>query len=238
MDVSDLYDAVAITVAASTSYLLARVLYQKFIVPNDFRCKIQCNCGSVLADIHVPFTSRIVRQTNCLCCCDDCIGFAKYIAQKSNPRGQNMLESTDFEAVQMVQFYKSDVTLLEGLQNIKAVQMYKGAPCYRYYAKCCNTPLCLVPTASWAPIIVIYRKLLEKPGIVYDKPDYVLFTSFLPIGGEKHIPSHASVSENLSKSFFVRVLARIFCGVLSFKNSPSPLDGVDHDKLEYVEKEE
>ena len=129
-------EVLGVTAVGAAGYLLLRGIYTAYLSPKDFRARIQCACGNFVADLHVPFGSRIVTPTNCYCCCEDCVGFAEYVAAKKKPvPGQNMVISEKFPAVHMVQFYQCDVTVLEGMEQLQACRLHKTAQCYRYYTK-------------------------------------------------------------------------------------------------------
>mmetsp|Transcript_14359 Transcript_14359/g.16296 ORF Transcript_14359/g.16296 Transcript_14359/m.16296 type:complete len:242 (-) Transcript_14359:199-924(-) len=236
MDVSTQEVSACIAVAAG-ALVLGSVFYKKFIAPNNFACNIQCDCGKVKLQIHVPFSSRFVPQTNCYCCCEDCVGFAKHVATKNDPPGQNFLEN-GFDAVHMVQFYTADVRLEQGGENIQLAEIQKGAPCYRYYAKCCNTPLCLTLRTSWMPICVVYRRLLKEAGKVYDPPKMVLFSDKLEESAKAKVPGNVKQYNGLPAAFLLPAICRLLWGLMAFKSSSNYLGNhVSSSPIECVREE-
>ena len=230
----ELLSGLAVVAATGLSYF---ILFRRSADPDadkTYDLTLKCKCGKVKADIVVPPSSRYSKQTNLYCCCNDCVGFAKYVQSKRDDKSSEVLEK-EFTSVHMVQFYKSDLKFTQGLDLIVPCKLRKGTHVYRYYSSCCNTPLLLQAVPQFFPYVVIYSNLLE-PANIYERSNMVLFGSRLP--ADETIPEGMEVFPTIPLSFFRRVFGRIIYGRWYGKGNPNCLSELDHTKLEIVHEEE
>lgn len=91
---------------------------------------LKCTCGTVKGKTAVVSSKIGTRIT---CCCDDCQAFAHYL-------GQDQSVSDQYGGTDIFQIPVSYLTISEGKSEIACVRLSsKGM--YRWYAKCCNTPI-------------------------------------------------------------------------------------------------
>ncbi len=92
--------------------------------------ELKCSCGNVRGkakNINKSSGTRI------MCCCDDCQSFAQYLNQESSVLDQ-------YGGTDIFQMPISNIKITEGIEQISCVRLSaKGL--YRWYTKCCNTPI-------------------------------------------------------------------------------------------------
>ena len=92
--------------------------------------KLKCSCGKVRGktkDINERSGTRIT------CCCDDCQAFTEYLNQESSVLDQ-------YGGTDIFQMPISNIKITEGTDQLSSLRLSsKGM--YRWYAKCCNTPI-------------------------------------------------------------------------------------------------
>lgn len=191
----------------------------------------QCACGAVRFDLTVPGSSYgLIDQGTAICHCKDCVGFAKALGTN----GELVLTNN---ATQMVQFYQTDVTVVQGAHDVGALKLKEGTMSIRMYCRHCGTPLGLQASHP-VPIIGIYQQLLqsrsdckggELPVVL---PSLVInYDSALP--GTRPYGGCAVVKRGmLAPLFIVRAIGRILLG-LAFSKSGSGLlrDDIDLDSI-------
>ncbi len=92
--------------------------------------KLKCTCGKVSGktkNVNEGSGTRIV------CCCDDCQSFAQYLNQESSVLNQ-------YGGTDIFQMPISSIKITEGIEQISSV-MLNAKGMYRWYAKCCSTPI-------------------------------------------------------------------------------------------------
>jgi len=92
--------------------------------------KLKCSCGKVKGK-----TQNISESsgTRLMCCCDDCQSFAQYLKQESSVLDQ-------YGGTDIFQMPISHVKITAGTEQISSIRLSdKGL--YRWYTKCCNTPI-------------------------------------------------------------------------------------------------
>ena len=91
---------------------------------------LQCACGKVrgkTANLNPTSGTRLV------CCCRDCQSFAQYLQQQKTVLDQ-------YGGTDIWQMPVSQLKITQGNEQIACVRLSaKGM--YRWYAKCCNTPI-------------------------------------------------------------------------------------------------
>lgn len=92
--------------------------------------KLKCTCGKVQGrsdNINSSVGTRIV------CCCDDCQSFALHLGQEHTVLDQ-------YGGTDIFQMPISKLRIIQGIEQIASLRLSsKGL--YRWYAKCCNTPI-------------------------------------------------------------------------------------------------
>ncbi len=105
---------------------------------------LRCACGNVqgvAADVDPNAGTRLS------CCCDDCQSFAHYLK-----RSRNVLDQ--YGGTDIFQMPVANLKLTHGLREVSCVRLSaKGL--YRWYAKCCQTPIgnTLGPAAPFIGLI-------------------------------------------------------------------------------------
>ncbi len=92
--------------------------------------KLKCSCGKVRGK-----TKNVNENsgTRIMCCCDDCQSFAQYLNQESSVLDQ-------YGGTDIFQMPISNIKITEGIEQISSIRLSaKGM--YRWYTKCCNTPI-------------------------------------------------------------------------------------------------
>ena len=91
----------------------------------------ECPCGAVKCQLKLPASSFvIIEQTNAHCQCIDCVGYCR-----ACPNGDYILDNYGSH---LVNFYKSDVTILQGQEKIGAVKLNESTAMVRMYCKECG----------------------------------------------------------------------------------------------------
>ena len=92
--------------------------------------KLKCSCGKVRGK-----TKNVNESsgTRIMCCCDDCQSFAQYLNQESSVLDQ-------YGGTDIFQMPISGVNITEGIEQVSSVRL-SATGMYRWYTKCCNTPI-------------------------------------------------------------------------------------------------
>ena len=107
---------------------------------------LSCGCGTVrgtLRDIGVPAANHVV------CYCSDCRAYARHLGQEGR-----VLDAQGGTAI--YQTHPDAVAIERGADRIAALRMTSKGP-YRWYAACCDTPLCntlSTPKLAFTGVIV------------------------------------------------------------------------------------
>ena len=92
--------------------------------------KLKCSCGNVQGKTEIVNSDS---GTRIVCCCDDCQQFAEHLGQQDTVLDQ-------YGGTDIFQMPISHLKISTGNENIACVRLSsKGL--YRWYAKCCNTPI-------------------------------------------------------------------------------------------------
>jgi hypothetical protein len=187
----------------------------------------QCACGAVRFDLTVPGSSYgLLDQGTAICHCKDCVGFAKALGAN----GELVLTNN---ATQMVQFYQSDVEIVQGESDVGALKLRNGTLSIRLYCRRCGTPLGLQASHP-VPIIGIYHHLLRSRGD-YEGGELPVVLPWLVFNYDSALPGTrpyggcAVVKRGmLAPLFIIRVIGRILLG-LAFSKSGNGLLAQDVD---------
>ncbi len=97
--------------------------------------KLACDCGKVLGKTQSMTAESGNRLT---CCCSDCQSFALYLDGLGRGNAEPILDQ--FGGTDIFQMPVSKLSIETGLEQLACVRLtQKGM--YRWYAKCCNTPI-------------------------------------------------------------------------------------------------
>ncbi|WP_232313432.1 DUF6151 family protein [Enterovibrio coralii] len=91
---------------------------------------IRCECGTltgVLEDVSPK------RGNHMMCYCDDCQRYARYLGD-----AEKWLD--EWGGTEVFQVAPAKIKILTGADQLKCVRL-KPKGIYRYYAKCCRTPI-------------------------------------------------------------------------------------------------
>lgn len=169
-----------------------------------------CPCGAVQLEIYTPFSSYgWIEQTTALCHCRDCIRFAKAL-----DGGDELITN---RATQMTQFYKSDVKVVRGADQIGSLKLRETSVIARCYCKKCKTPLGadFIP----GPVMLLYPSLLRGVNYPLFLPKLVLnYASAEP--GTRRYDRTTTVRQGLLAPLFIcRVFARVILGLFFGKGN-------------------
>jgi hypothetical protein len=121
---------------------------------------LHCQCGSIQA--HVENTS-VIRSNHLRCYCIDCQKFAQALDGSGS-----ILD--EYGGTQIVQVPIGNFKILSGLEHVACLRLSESG-LFRWYAKCCNTPIGNTLGAGWPFIGLIHNfihdeQLEEKVGPV------------------------------------------------------------------------
>jgi hypothetical protein len=165
-----------------------------------------------------------MEQTNALCHCSDCVGYCQATTA-------GFLTDNQASYLQLVQFYKSDVTVTKGSDMIAAVKLHTDTVMIRCHCKICGTPL--GADIGPGPVVLLYSKLLTDYDTVF-LPSLVLnMASALP--GTRAYDRNTIVRQGLgapwfifrvvSRSIIFRVVSRMLLGFIMGKGVGGLLNG-------------
>lgn len=114
--------------------------------------QLQCKCGAVSGTLHEAH-----RAHRGICYCKDCRAYSKHLGKLSETH--DSAGGADFVAASTRQ-----VTFKKGIENIACLSLSTGG-LLRWYAKCCNTPICNTARSWKIPYVGIVRACLDtQPG--------------------------------------------------------------------------
>ena len=204
----------------------------------------QCACGAVKMRLTVPGSSyALVDQTTALCHCHDCVGFVQALASAAASASASETSAGDSApspspttppkcrewmvngATQMVNFYQSDVTILQGLEHVGVLKLTGKTPCIRCYCRRCHTPLGLQADLEPLTIVGIYAHVLTDYPLVF-LPRLVLNVDSATPGVRRYGGVGIVVRRGmLAPLFIVRAMGRVLLGLLLNKGGPGLLGG-------------
>lgn len=170
-----------------------------------FEVNLKCACGTVkgkASAISSKMGNRII------CCCDDCQAFAQFLGQEEKVLDQ-------YGGTDIFQIPVSFLKITEGKSEIACVRLSpKGM--YRWYTKCCKTPIGNTFGAG-GPFIGVIHNFMDNAqtrDVDLGKSKGHVLTKF----------AKAPVPENLkgsSLSINFRMVAKILSWKLKGLNQPS-----------------
>jgi hypothetical protein len=97
--------------------------------------KLSCHCGKVTGVAQNVSAQSGHRLT---CCCSDCQAFSQYLDGLGRTNAEPILDQ--FSGTDIFQMPISNLKIGQGLEKIDCVRLTsKGM--YRWYTRCCNTPI-------------------------------------------------------------------------------------------------
>jgi len=166
--------------------------------------EIRCRCGEVRGIVANPSPQSVNRVT---CYCDDCQAFAHRLGRADllNPQGGS----------DIVQVAPTALTFTRGLDRIVGLRL-KPNGLYRWYAKCCNTPVGNTLTPA-VPFVGLMAQTFDSPNL-----DSVIGAPTGALLGKFAIGEPPKGSTGLNLSVLLRAVARVLGWRLSRKTWPHP----------------
>ncbi len=170
---------------------------------------LQCTCGQFQGQVEVsrPLNRRFV------CLCNDCQAYAHYLDRVDQMLDQN--GGTD-----IVPVFPARMKITRGLENLTVVRLSDDG-IYRWYTKCCKSPIANTPPAK-LPYIGLFSQTLKfadgKAGL-----EKALGSVFARVNGKYGIPPlppGTAKNSTLPVAFWVSAFMAI--GYLKGLRSPSP----------------
>jgi hypothetical protein len=120
------------------------------VAPRDL--PLQCRCGAVRA-VARGVTPEI--GNHCVCCCDDCQAFAKFLGRAADVLDAN--GGTD-----IFQLSPARLEFTQGVDRVACMRLTpKGLA--RWYASCCNTPIGNTMATPGVPFVGLIRAFIPEP---------------------------------------------------------------------------
>ena len=143
------------------------------------------------------------------------------------------------KSVNMVQVFNQDMKITQGGEHVRKAKLRPSSHVTRYYAGCCSTPVGLSPDIGAYPIIICYKELFGSHQRILGPHTWCLFTSrqypeASDVPAELTRGGEAVCSRGVSASFLMRVIFRVFYGLLLGRGSPSPKDAFTCPDTEIV----
>ncbi|HLZ01782.1 MAG TPA: DUF6151 family protein [Bradyrhizobium sp.] len=170
----------------------------------DGQVEVRCRCGEVRGIVTDPSPRTVNRVT---CYCDDCQAFAHELGRADllNKNGGS----------DIIQVAPAAVSFTKGQDRIVGLRLTpKGL--YRWYAKCCNTPVgnTLGPAV---PFVGLFAEILDVP-----KPDEVVGPPTGAIMGKYAVGEAPAGSSGIKLSLMLGAIGRVIGWRLSGKTWPHP----------------
>ena len=117
------------------------------------KLQLACSCGTVRG---TTVNMNAKTGTRIMCCCNDCQSFAQFLKQEN-------IVLDDYGATEIFQIPVSYVKITTGNEHIACVRLSEKGM-YRWYAKCCNTPIGNTMKAG-IPFIGLIHTFVDKASI-------------------------------------------------------------------------
>ena len=172
----------------------------------NIQAELRCRCGEVRAVVRNPSPKTVNRV---ICYCDDCQAFAHRLGRS------DLLDvhgGTD-----VVQVAPASLTFVQGHDKIEAVRLSpKGL--YRWYARCCNTPVGNTLTPS-VPFVGVVAQAFQADG---QNPDALFGRPVGAILGKFAIGDVPAKTKKISFPLLLRALRLVLGWRLTGKPWPHP----------------
>ena len=121
------------------------------------QAELRCRCGQVRGSLANP-AQRTVNRV--VCYCEDCQAFAHHLGRA------DLLDAQGGSDI--VQVAPAALTFVQGQHHIAGVRLTpKGL--FRWYARCCNTPVGNMLTPR-IPFVGVVAQAFDKPDELFGKP--------------------------------------------------------------------
>ncbi|NND93191.1 MAG: hypothetical protein HKN42_20220 [Granulosicoccus sp.] len=115
--------------------------------------KLTCQCGSLKASVDLPAQQA---PTRLVCFCEDCRACVRYLQQ-----GSRILDSHG--GIDLIQVSPAHFHITGGREHLGNL-MLSSQGSYRWYASCCNTPICITPHRVSMPYVGLLTRNLRTGG--------------------------------------------------------------------------
>jgi hypothetical protein len=172
----------------------------------NVQAELRCRCGEVRAVVSAPSPKTVNRV---ICYCDDCQAFAHQLGRS------DLLDANG--GTDIVQVAPASLTFVQGRDKIAALRLTpKGL--YRWYARCCNTPVGNTLSPS-LPFVGVVAQAFEGDG---QSPDALFGRPVSAILGKFAIGDVPPKARGMSFSLLLRVLRLMLGWRLTGKTWPHP----------------
>ncbi|MFK7860274.1 MAG: DUF6151 family protein [Granulosicoccus sp.] len=167
---------------------------------------LKCQCGEVRGR-----ASDVTHSsgTHIICCCSDCQAFADHLE-----RGAETLD--EFGGTEIFQMSQAQLTIQQGQDKLQCLRLReKGL--YRWYTRCCNTPVGNTLNGKMPFVGVIHTFIDES-----DK-DGVLgpVRAVVQTQDARAVPDYPEHSAKFSVGITLRIIRKILLWKLQGKQQPS-----------------
>lgn len=177
---------------------------------------LQCECGELKG--HVQVVPKSFFHVHCLCC--DCQKLATHLGSEARVLDEH-------GGSELFQTYPEYMQITEGQDQIACLRLSeKGL--YRWYTRCCNTPIANTMTSWKMPFVGMSVKLMQFAD-EQEKQAVLGPVSLKAFGKYAKGDMPEDVHATFPKSYMPKVLAFMLKGALMKKNTPSPF--FNGDKL-------
>jgi hypothetical protein len=166
--------------------------------------EVRCRCGEVRGIVTNPSPESVNRIT---CYCDDCQAFAHHLDRTDllNAKGGS----------DIVQVAPAALSFTRGLDRIVGLRL-KPDGLYRWYAKCCNTPVGNTLTPA-VPFVGLFAQTFDAPQL-----DDVVGAPTGALQGKYAIGEPPAGSTGLNLSVLLRAVVRVLGWRLAGRAWPHP----------------
>jgi hypothetical protein len=114
---------------------------------------IACSCGRLRGTLRgvTPTAGNL-----CVCYCDDCQSFAHALG-----RAEEILDANG--GTEIFQTFAGRLEFTAGQTQIACLRLTESGM-YRWYARCCNTPIGNTPSSNYAPFVGLIRFCVKAQG--------------------------------------------------------------------------
>lgn len=165
---------------------------------------LKCACGTVQGK--TAYVDKIIGN-RMICCCDDCQSFAQYLKQEATVLDQ-------YGGTDIFQLPITHLKITQGNDEVACVRLTaKGM--FRWYAKCCNTPIANTMGANM-PFIGLIHNFMDN-SLTRDK-DLGSARAYLQ---SKYARKEVDKTTNAPFKTTLRMIFKIFIWKIKGLNTPS-----------------
>jgi len=111
--------------------------------------KIGCDCGSIRGEI-----VEAAQASLCICYCQDCQAFARHLEQHDT-----VLDTSG--GTKIVQTHPANLRFTDGVENLACLRLTENG-LLRWYALCCEAPLCNTPASMKIPFVGLIHTCIKE----------------------------------------------------------------------------